>query len=319
MDGLPVIGVEAFDPGYGAAYQVDAESLYAQACEVVEDGGSLECRTPAVGTASFEELAFVDGVRRVDARLTATAGGRVCAGIAGAHGVGAVLATPETPVRIERLAVMRLLLWGDGQRYALPGVGGWAWRPESAPGSGSDASLRDLERRMRVAEGQLAEALCGDGWLTVVDGPLNNIRSRNMPVIGYVKTHHRPVLDAEQWRRVPRLRVGQRTSLFALYSDVHACYTRVGDCGRWASPWAGVVRLDVPSSVGVKAVAQTVDRAAVWLPRFASAPHRDPRAPVNLQPVGALERRLHRELGSRQLAVRAVRDSVRLLTAGTHR
>ena len=172
---------------------------------------------------------------------------------------------------------------------------------------------------MRIAEGLLAEALCAEGWLTLVDGPLNNIRSRDVPVIGYVKTHHRPLLDPPHWARVPQLAVGQRTSLFALRADLYACYTRVGDAGPWASPWAGIVRLEVPSSVGLRAAAGTVDRAAVSLPRFGSAQHRDPRAPVNLQPVGALERRLHREMGSRQLATRAVRDAVRLVMSGALR
>lgn len=315
----PIIGFEAFDPGYGAAYRIDAESPHAQACTVVEDGGSLECRTPAASVDGLAQVAFVDGVRRADARLTATVDGRTCVGIAGAHGVGAVLVSPDAPIRVSRMKATRLVVWGDNQWHTLPAIGGWDWEVKSVRGSAPDAPLQGLQSHMRSAEGLLAEALCDEGWLTLVDGPLNHIRSRDVPVIGYVKTHHQPLLDPQQWARVPRLRVGQRTSLFALYKDLYACYTRVGDAGPWASVWAGIVRLEVPSSVGVQAAAETVDRAAVSLPRFGSVPHRDPRAPVNLQPVGALERRLHHELGSRQLATRAVRDSVRSLMSGAYR
>ena len=54
----------------------------------------------------------------------------------------------------------------------------------------------------------------------------------------------------------------------------------------------------------------TVDRAAQWLPAFASALHRDARAPVNLAPVARLEQHLHHLLGDSRLALRAVREAV---------
>ena len=44
--------------------------------------------------------------------------------------------------------------------------------------------------------------------------------------------------------------------------------------------------------------------------------HRDPRAPQNLQPVGALESRLRHLLGDPGLAYRAVRESVSDLATG---
>ena len=50
-----------------------------------------------------------------------------------------------------------------------------------------------------------------EGWLMVLDGPLHGIRHRRgLPVIGYVKTHHRRMLAREHWVRVPEL-----TGLFA--------------------------------------------------------------------------------------------------------
>ena len=59
---------------------------------------------------------------------------------------------------------------------------------------------------MRDAEADIAEALSNEGWLTVLDGPLHGIRHRRgLPVIGYVKTHHRRMLAREHWLRVPEL------------------------------------------------------------------------------------------------------------------
>jgi hypothetical protein len=43
------------------------------------------------------------------------------------------------------------------------------------------------------------------------------------------------------------------------------------------------------------------------LPKLSSAPHKDPRAPQNLVPIGGLERELRRRLGDQQLLYRALR------------
>ena len=91
---------------------------------------------------------------------------------------------------------------------------------------------------MRDAEADIAEALSNGGWLTVLDGPLHGIRHRRgLPVIGYVKTHHRRMLAREHWVRVPELTAGERSGLFAMKDALYGCYLRVGDLGPWASPW----------------------------------------------------------------------------------
>jgi hypothetical protein len=48
------------------------------------------------------------------------------------------------------------------------------------------------------------------------------------------------------------------------------------------------------------------DLTATVLPRFASKPHKDPRAPQNLVPIGGLERQLRRRLGDARLIQRAL-------------
>jgi hypothetical protein len=163
---------------------------------------------------------------------------------------------------------------------------------------------------MRQDEGVLAERLCEEGHLVVVDGPLHYVRSRDLPVIGYVKTHSRALLGPEHHRELPKLQPGERTSLFTLGRERYSCYLRLVPTGGISGPWAGVVRLEVPQSAGLTAATKVVDEAAAVLPRYAGVAHRDPRAPQNLQPVGALEARLRHLLGDPGLAYRAVREAV---------
>jgi hypothetical protein len=85
--------------------------------------------------------------------------------------------------------------------------------------------------------------------------------------------------------------------------------------GGISGPWAGIVRLEVPQSAGLTAATKVVGEAAAVLPRYAGVAHRDPRAPQNLQPVGALEARLRHLLGDPGLAYRAVREAVGRLAA----
>ena len=215
-------------------------------------------------------------------------------------------------LRFDRITIGRAAIFSAGQRVELPPQpGGWSWEADSITGTEPDAGSERLRRRMRDTEAAIAEGLAEQDWLAVIDGPLHNIRrTRTLPVIGYVKTHHRPMLAPEAWRQVPDLHTGERSGLFAMRDDLYGCYLRVGMPGPWAGPWAGIVRLEVPAGVGLALAKETAEAAAGWLPAFASAHHRDRRAPVNMAPVAGLERHLHRLQGDPRLALRAVRAAV---------
>ena len=86
-----------------------------------------------------------------------------------------------------------------------------------------------------------------------------------------------PGAGADARRTVGPLRDGGR--------PLYGCYLRVGDPGPWVGPWAGIARLEMPSGIGRAAAVDAADQAAAWLPSFASALHRDARAPVNLTPI----------------------------------
>jgi hypothetical protein len=308
--------VEDWGASYGSPYLVVPDDACAGTAELVEDDGVLRTHT---GTTLYRpRLAFIDGVRRVEASLYAVnnTDGSVARGVAGAHACGAVCVTDGQVPDFGHVQVTRHVIFGSGALGELPALpGGWAWQASSVADADPDAPLAELQRRMRQAEGVLAEQLCADGWFTVVDGPLSFVRSRDLPVVGYVKTHHRMLLPPCEHAQVPRiLDVASRTSLFA-HADRYSSYVRIAEPDRHAGPWAGIVRLELPQSAGLAAAARTADAVTGLLPRFAGVRHRDPRAPQNLQPVGALERHLRHLLGSPSLAVRAVRDAVAQLAA----
>jgi hypothetical protein len=57
--------------------------------------------------------------------------------------------------------------------------------------------------------------------------------------------------------------------------------------------------------------ARIASRVSATLPRYASARHKDPRAPQNLYPIGGLERDLRHRLGDKERAMRALRVASR--------
>ena len=279
------IGVEPFDTGFGGGFQVQGDSPDAKACELVEDAGEFRWHTPDSAERP-RRLAFVDGTMRVEARLTRSDAQGTVTGLAGSWGAGTVLVDRDQPLRFDQITIGRAAIFSAGQRVELPPQpGGWRWEADSITGTELEATRDRLRRRMRDTEAAIAEGLAEQEWLTVIDGPLHNIRrTRTLPVIGYVKSHHRPMLAAEAWRQVPDLRPGERSGLFAMLDDLYGCYLRVGLPGLWSGPWAGIVRLEVPAGVGLALAKQAADTAASWLPGFASAHHRDQRA---LLPVAA--------------------------------
>lgn len=79
---------------YGTPYlEAPAVPVDLDVARVVEDDGVL--RTHSVVTAPDTTLVFVDGVRRMEAYLTAERSGAAVRGVSGAHGVGAVICAPE--------------------------------------------------------------------------------------------------------------------------------------------------------------------------------------------------------------------------------
>src|ERR1700733_228916 len=300
---------EDWDASYGSPYLVSSDQADgdAQFAEVAD--GIRVAPAPCEPRAA----AFVDGGRRGEGLLyRQTEAGVLVRGTVGAHACGAVLCAPGLAAVFGPIETRRLVIFGGGVPVALPEVEGYRWDAAAIASLEPDAPLQDLQTRMRMAEGQLAERLAGEGWLAVLDGPLNFVRSRDRTVVGLVKTHHRSLLAPADHARVPEILCGERTPVFALGADRYSCYVRIAAPGPRSSPWFGIVRIEVPQSFGLDAARATADEVACVLPRYAGIPHRDPRAPQNLQPGGALEKQLRHRPRPPRLAARAVRHAVEL-------
>jgi len=291
---------------YGSPYLID-EDAPADDAVLVEPEDPF-ARTPVAAPAA--ELAFVDGVRRLEALVyhRDTAGG-LARGVVGAHACGAVIVRAGERPAFHRLRTERLIVMGAGERQALAPVTGYRWAAHAVGSTHPEAPVQEFQRRMRTSEARLAETLSAEGWLTIVDGPLYNVRTLDEPVIGYVKTHLQRRLPAELHARVPELASGQRTPLF-LARQSYSAYVRIAPPGPYASPWAGVVRIEVPESRGLDHARLLADVVTCTLGRFSGVAYKDPRAPQNLLPISALESHLRHRLGPADRAARAVRLSI---------
>lgn len=104
--------------------------------------------------------AFVDGVRRGEGLLyRQTQDGTLVRGTVGAYGCGAVLCEAETRPVYGPIDTKRLVIFGGGMPVALPAVDGYEWEAAAIASTELDAPLQELQTRMRMAEGLLAERL----------------------------------------------------------------------------------------------------------------------------------------------------------------
>jgi hypothetical protein len=302
------IFVEGWSPEYGAPLDT---------AELAPAEGSVDDTVEAVAWAArdgvddgADPVVFVDGCRRIDARLTIDdpVDGPV-PGICGTFAAGAV--------RWDRAAVRSRIDEVRLERWAIVACG----RPELFPpvdlqppyetvtiaARDGDALVHALQTKMREAEGALATELSGDAFV-FADGPLNQLGPH--AVVGLVKSHRVTYLAPERNGLVGQLRCGQRTPLFAIKDfGRYSWYVRLADVDGGHS-WSGIVRCEASAHLPVGQVGVIADRTAALLPLVASAPHLDPRAPQNLVPVGALERQLRRRMGDAGLVYRALRGAV---------
>jgi hypothetical protein len=107
---------------------------------------------------------------------------------------------------------------------------------------------------------------------------------------------------------VERLAAGERTPVFRVDAPPFSrasWYLRVPAPND--APWAGIVRCEATGALPVEQLTTMADTVSAMLPRFASQPHKDSRAPQNLYPIAGLERELRRRLGDARLLYRALR------------
>lgn len=257
-------------------------------------------------------IAFVDGVRRVEARVVARRGGRLAHGAFGSYGVGSAV-SEEGRVWIEEAQVGRVLALDSGQSLpaALEVSPGLAYRPVSTPQTEPGAPLQRIQDEMRLAEERLARGLAERAdTLVVTDGPLTFGEPLGGSAVGYVKRLFELYVDPASLNVLAALPPGWRSPLFALRAPArfarYSWFLRLAEPHPGDSDLAGLVRLEVSASVGADAARRLADATAAVLPRFAPGRGRDPRAPQNLLPIGALEAQLRRAMGDPRLIRRHV-------------
>lgn len=259
-------------------------------------------------------LLFLDGIRRVEARVSARVGTRTGHGAFGAWAIGAVEVS-DGAARFATTEVHRLLALDSGlTREDDVTVGpGLVYRPVSTALTEPDAPLRKLQEQMRLGEEALGRELANEPeTLVVADGPLTFGDPVRGGAVGFIKRLMKLYVDAPLVPVLASLPPGGRTPLFALRGT--ARFSRYSWFLRLAAPFAGetelsgLIRLEVADSIGLDAARHLADATASLLPRFAPSRGRDPRSPQNLLPVGALESHLRKLLGDPRLVRQRIRS-----------
>jgi len=305
--------VDAWNPAYGASFDGQAAVGPAAPSSAQVDA---DVELPAVawrpvpvrsGLPAPDVVLLVDGVRRIDASVwTAEADGNSFPGLAASYAAGVVRcdlargAAELAGARVARGLFTASPSAADvvaGQiRYVVHRVGG----------NGELSKLpAAVQGPLTALEVEVSTAARTDGDLLVVDGPLRN--RRQLPrTIGYIKTQHSQYLDARLSAVVTALGAGERSPVFKLGTawGGYSWYLRLP--GSAGAPWAGIVRVECSADLEPAEAIGLADRSLVTLPRFASTPYKDPRAPQNLIPIAGLERRLRALLGDSRLLHRAL-------------
>ena len=301
------IAIEAWNPDFGSTRASSSSELEPSDAHVDATVELAPARwkplAPSVGTST--KVAFVDGVRRIDALVWITGDDGAtrmgsCASIAaGTVEAGATAAVTELEIRrgLYTSAPVADLETRIG-RYGVVSV------------SGEDGSQLSagIQRSLRSLEAALGAKLESAGPLVVVDGPLSSHPGSGAS-LGYIKSHSVRYLDDTLTGTVQALAPGERTPLFLTTTSWsrYSSYLRLP--GPKTHPWAGIVRIEIAAEARIEEATRLADLAAATLPCYASVPHKDPRAPQNLFPIGGLERELRRRLGDAALVHRALRSA----------
>lgn len=300
--------VDAWAPEYGGSVEESA----LEASDVPTDI-TVEVPVAAWGPRTVpvevpSGVVFVDGVRRIEARVWITGDdGHVGQGVCASYGAGAVRC--DGRAEVVAATVCRSLFAAASGAADLDTRHG-CFVLVTVAGDDTDRLSLCLQRKMgdlEVAVAQTANAgHAGDP--VIVDGPLRQHRHLR-DAVGYVKGQHRfygpPVVRAA----VGELQAGQRTPVFVVGEAFtrYSWYLRLP--GERNHALAGIARCEASTDLGVAEVVSRADRVTAMLPRFSSRPHKDPRAPQNLYPIAGLERELRRRLGDPALLYRALREA----------
>jgi hypothetical protein len=344
--------VDGWDPSYGSSMEVEGQLEESRAtvdADVEVPAARWRPIDPGGTDPLPDALLFVDGVRRIEARVwidgdpgaenggpagggpggatvalcASYAAGVVCCCKAGSHLVvgelrrGLFSVDPHARDISTRAGDYRVSVVSN-RRAEVPVMAALTAKLQDR--------LAEVEKiaaaRARGPAGTGSARLPGDHPrdsehdLLVIDGPLRG--RENLPrALGYIKSHHKTYLPPELNALVGTLGVSQRTPVFHMANisrtgtawERRSWYLRL-PCPPGA-PWAGVVRIECAADLPMPEVTRLAGLSQRCLARFASTEYKDSRAPQNLYPIAGLERELRRRLGDPQLLYRALREAAR--------
>ena len=306
------LSLDPWPSEYESAFQVEG---------LAEESPQIDTGVEGVGWRSVDavsrgrvgSICFIDGVRRVEARIIIDdSSGRIIRGLFGSAAVGAVRVEGNESSFAE-VRVKRVIVGGTGilPEPELLEVGNshLLFEPLSVSDNTPQGPLAGLQNLMRTEEASLGEALVSTADCVFADGPLTYFSGVMHTTVGVIKRLVEPYLAAPQFDLVRRLRVGQRTPLFVISQgkyDRYSWYLRVGKPRTMDHEVAGVLRLEVRTGAGLEKGRELADMSAACLPSFAGEAFRDPRSPQNLLPIGALENELRHRLGDALTIRRAI-------------
>lgn len=297
--------VETWAPEYGIA--ADGEQLddaSAEADATVER--RLDDWAPITPGPSErpDRILFVDGIQRIDARVWVHENGISTAAVCASVAAGVVACTPGH-AEVCSVEVFRGL-YAPASSTAGPVVTRHATY-QYVPTKNAEPEALYFALHEQRTNLELRAADGHDADVVVFDGPLRGRNDANG--VGYVKTHHRLYVPDDVRPVLGQLDAGQRTPLICLAAGRGGTrwtwYLRLP--GPRSHPLSGIVRCELPGTGTLADAIARAESVSACLPRFASQPHKEPRAPQNLYPIAGLEHRLRRHLGDPLLLERSLR------------
>jgi hypothetical protein len=303
--------VETWAPDFGAPVGADVVGDAEVEADLTVERPLADWAPIAPRVDPAATVLFVDGVERIDARVwlqggaDGTPGGDESRqGVCASWAAGVVRCDGRATV-VAAEVQRGVLCAGDGVEPIVTRHGEYRPHPV-ADVAGGDPLGQALGRARGKLEGRVAAQAGDDRDLLVVDGPLGDRRHID-GAVGYIKAHHVSYLQPGQQHVIGRLAAGERTPLFTVgvKGFRYSWYLRLP--GPATHAWWGVVRCEASGELPLAEAVARADLVAATLPRFASKPYHDSRAPQNLHPIAGLERELKRRLGDPALLERALR------------
>jgi hypothetical protein len=302
-------------PDYDGAIQIDpADDGTAGQVDTSVETGEWKAVAASTAGAALPSLYFIDGIRRTEARVLAWDQSDLVHGLFGAVAAGAVRSA-NRQAEFDRCAIQRVLLLGGGHSHSEAIHAGSAelvFSGIATSGTTPAEVAGELQELMRQLEAEIAEDVLSDDNLVFIDGPLAYITSLG-PAIGVIKRISLPYIDAAHFALVATLALGERTPVFLIADgkrDRYSWYLRIGKRRDFDHELTGIVRLEVRATAGIASATHLAGMSAAVLVEFASLAVRDPRAPQNLVPIGALEQELRRRMGDPLLIRRGIEKRI---------